>query len=182
MTQVTRERIVEAAVRALARNGYAATTVKDIAADAGIAPGLVHYYFKAKDELVLAAVTHACAHLRPATSGDPIATALAGFELAKNPPEQSRFFWRLFMEMLGLAQHNEAVRAALVRFVQDDRGFTEDAARAVLAQRADRSVTEAPAIAAAVWGAVLGIQIQRALDPAFDAAAAIDALTEMALR
>jgi AcrR family transcriptional regulator len=182
MTQGTREKIVEAAVRTLGRDGYAATTVKDIAAEAGIAPGLVHYYFKTKDELVLAAVAHACGQLRAPISDDPTATALAGFELAKNPPEQSRFFWRLFMELLGLAQHNEAVRDVLVRFVRDDRGYTEEAARAVLAQREGRSVAEAPAIAGAVWGAILGIQIQRALEPEFDAAAAIDALTEMALR
>src|SRR5215468_1196514 len=85
----TRERIVEAAERVLARDGYAATSVKDIAAEAGVAPGLVHYYFKTKDELVVAAVTHACESLRQPITGDPTEVALAGFAKAKRPPEQS---------------------------------------------------------------------------------------------
>lgn len=182
MSGDTRQRIVEAAQRVLARDGYAATSVKDIATEAGIAPGLVHYYFKSKDELVLASVMDACEHGRPSFAGDPTSAALAAFEHAKHPPEQSRFFWRLFVEMLGVAQHNESVRAALLQFVRDDRRYTEEAARAVLAQREDRSLSEAPAIAAAVWGAVLGIQVQRVLDPEFDGAAAVDALAAMVLR
>jgi hypothetical protein len=84
--------------------------------------------------------------------------------------------------MLGLASHNDAVRAALVQFVRSDRDYAEAAARAVLAQREDRSADEAPAIAAVVWGAIFGIQVQRLLDPSFDAEAAVDALGAMALR
>src|SRR5215831_7655704 len=92
MSEETRKRIIEAAERVLARDGYAATSVKDIAAEAGVAPGLVHYYFKTKDELVVAAVTHACESLRPPITGDPTEVALAGFAKAKRPPEQSSFF------------------------------------------------------------------------------------------
>src|SRR5215831_15561452 len=103
MIRETRRRIVEAAQSVLARDGYAATSVKDIAAEAGIAPGLVHYYFKTKNDLVLAAVTHACAQARPSLAGDPTSAALAAFEQAKHPPEPARFFWRLFREMLGVA-------------------------------------------------------------------------------
>ena len=39
-----------------------------------------------------------------------------------------------------------------------------------------------PAIAGAVWGSLFGIQVQRLLDPEFDAAAAVDALAALALR
>ena len=37
-------------------------------------------------------------------------------------------------------------------------------------------------MAAAVYSAMLGIELQRLLDPEFDATAAIDALAAMALR
>ena len=38
-----------------------------------------------------------------------------------------------------------------------------------------------PALGAAIWGAFLGIALQRLIDPEFDGNAALDALAEMAL-
>jgi AcrR family transcriptional regulator len=49
----TRERIIQAAYRVLAEQGYDATTIKAIAREAAVAPGLVHYYFANKDELLV---------------------------------------------------------------------------------------------------------------------------------
>ena len=39
----------------------------------------------------------------------------------------------------------------------------------------------ADAIAAALWGSLHGIYLQKVMDPGFDADAAIDALSEMAI-
>jgi len=178
----TRERIVQAAIRVLGRAGYAETSVKDIAAEAGVAPGLVHYYFKTKDDLVLAAVRQCCADMLPPLDGDPTQAALAAFEAAKRPAPETAFFWSLFVEMLGLARHREGVRTTLREFIRNDREYVERAGRAIVAQREDRSPDEVPAMAAAVYSAMLGIELQRLLDPEFDAAAAIDALAAMALR
>ena len=47
-----RERILDAAIRVFARRGYHGARVSDIAAEAGIAYGLVYHYFKNKDELL----------------------------------------------------------------------------------------------------------------------------------
>ncbi|GHO99439.1 hypothetical protein KSF_094870 [Reticulibacter mediterranei] len=49
----TRERIIQAAYHVLAEHGYDATTIKAIAREAEVAPGLVHYYFANKDELLV---------------------------------------------------------------------------------------------------------------------------------
>ncbi len=51
-----KRRIVEAAYRILAESGYESTSIKEIARRAGVAPGLVHYYFKSKEELLSAAL------------------------------------------------------------------------------------------------------------------------------
>ncbi len=48
MPEDTREKIVADVYRALVRDGYASTTVKDSAAEAGAAPGLVHIGREAK--------------------------------------------------------------------------------------------------------------------------------------
>jgi TetR/AcrR family transcriptional regulator, fatty acid metabolism regulator protein len=52
-----REQILAAAVRVFAARGYEATRVGDIAAEAGVAYGLVYHYFGSK-EAVLEAVFH----------------------------------------------------------------------------------------------------------------------------
>jgi TetR/AcrR family transcriptional regulator, fatty acid metabolism regulator protein len=47
-----RTRIVEAAVHVFARKGYHAARVGDIAAEAGVAHGLLYHYFSSKEELL----------------------------------------------------------------------------------------------------------------------------------
>jgi AcrR family transcriptional regulator len=51
-----RERILGAALAAFARGGYAATTMQDIARDAGVAVANVYRYYASKEELFEAAV------------------------------------------------------------------------------------------------------------------------------
>jgi len=52
----TREKLIHAAFRVVARDGLAEANVKAIAAEAGITPGLLHYHFASKDALLEAAV------------------------------------------------------------------------------------------------------------------------------
>jgi AcrR family transcriptional regulator len=47
-----RKRILEAAVRVFARKGYHVARVGDIAAEAGVAHGLLYHYFSSKEELL----------------------------------------------------------------------------------------------------------------------------------
>ena len=58
MSDQTKERIVDAAYRALVRHGYHETSMNDIAAEAGVAPGLAHYNFYTTAELLVAAREH----------------------------------------------------------------------------------------------------------------------------
>lgn len=46
------ERIIAAARRSFATRGYAATSLRAVAQDAGVDPGLVHYYFRTKTGLL----------------------------------------------------------------------------------------------------------------------------------
>jgi AcrR family transcriptional regulator len=50
-----RERILEAASRAIVRRGMGATRIADIAREAGVSPAMVHYYFATKDAVLLEA-------------------------------------------------------------------------------------------------------------------------------
>jgi TetR/AcrR family transcriptional regulator, fatty acid metabolism regulator protein len=48
------EAIIRAAYAAIARKGYARISLRDIALEAGVNKSLLHYYFKDKDQLILA--------------------------------------------------------------------------------------------------------------------------------
>jgi AcrR family transcriptional regulator len=48
--------ILDAACRCLSEKGYTATTISEIAAEAGVSRGLLHYYFKNKEELMAQAM------------------------------------------------------------------------------------------------------------------------------
>jgi AcrR family transcriptional regulator/ribosomal protein L37AE/L43A len=50
-----RERILEAASRAIVKRGMGATRIADIAREAGVSPAIVHYYFATKDAVLLEA-------------------------------------------------------------------------------------------------------------------------------
>ncbi len=52
----TRGQILTAARRSFADKGFAGTTIRGVAGDAGVDPALVHHYFGAKDDLFLAAL------------------------------------------------------------------------------------------------------------------------------
>ena len=52
----TRGQILTAARESFAHKGFAGTTIRAVAAEAGVDPALVHHYFGAKDDLFLAAL------------------------------------------------------------------------------------------------------------------------------
>jgi AcrR family transcriptional regulator len=61
----TRARILSAAIDLFRRNGFAQTTMRDIAAEAGVALGAAYYYFDSKDAIVLAFYDQAQQDLDP---------------------------------------------------------------------------------------------------------------------
>ena len=52
----TRDQILEAARGRFAEHGFAGTTIRAVAADAGVDPALVHHFYGSKDDLFAAAV------------------------------------------------------------------------------------------------------------------------------
>ena len=194
MADQTKDRIVEAAYHALVRHGYHETSMKDIAAEAGLAPGLAHYYFQTKEDLLVAAIEYGC---RPAIEAweaagisktgplaedaDPLAFSRTAFELAKQELRTYPGIFQLTFDMFGVGLHNPKIAAAVRAFIDERRAFIARLAQGVMAGMRERPAASADAIAAALWGSLHGIYLQKLVDPNFDADAAIDALGEMAI-
>src|SRR5947209_19331457 len=194
MPDQTKERIVDAAYRTLVRRGYHETAMKDIAAEAGVAPGLAHYCFETKEDLLVAAIEHACEPLMAAweaagvslsgpmpEDADPMMFARLGFELAKEELKTYGGLFLLTFDMFGVGLHNPKIASAVRAFIEERRTFVARITQGVIAGMADPPSASADAIAAAIWGSLHGIYLQKVMNPAFDADAAIDALCEMTM-
>lgn len=64
MGPIRRKQLIEAAIAVIHEQGFASATVARIAGRAGMSAGLVHHYFKDKDELLFATMRHLLAELR----------------------------------------------------------------------------------------------------------------------
>jgi TetR/AcrR family transcriptional repressor of bet genes len=64
MAPIRRKQLVEAAIAVIHEQGFANATVARIARQAGISAGMVHHYFKDKDDLLVATMRHLLAELR----------------------------------------------------------------------------------------------------------------------
>jgi len=55
----TKAKILDATFRRLAKEGYAALSMREIARDAGVNHALINYHFRSKDQLVIAVLDEA---------------------------------------------------------------------------------------------------------------------------
>lgn len=179
----TRDRIVDAAWRVLERDGYAATSVKNIAQEAGVAQGLVHYYFSSKELLVVAAVNRCCDELSSIDSSTDAATmARDGFAQAQAQTPEMLAARRVLLEMAGRALHDEAIRDALLVYLRSQRRSVQEAVETVLGDVAGVPPTRVRAAGPALDAALFGIWAIGLIDPTFDTGEAIGALSELSLR
>jgi AcrR family transcriptional regulator len=174
----TRERILQAAFTVLSRQGYENASIKDIAEEAGVAQGLVHYHYKSKQQLVLAVLEFVCQKVELAVA-EGEAGALRAFQDTKVTLKESRDANPLYVQLIGVGLHDALVGAGIRDFIRSERKHIEELARQVLAERGQTG--PARGIAGVVWAAVLGIMIQSLVDPEFDVDEAVDTLAAMSL-
>ncbi len=180
MPEETRGRIIAGAYHTLIRQGYEATSVKDIAREAGVPPGLIHYYFTSKEDLLVAAIRYGCNQVIPMQEVPSSLTLDEAFTLVKTHLSTHRGFYRLLFEMIGVSFHHEHIAQEMRDFIGEQRAVVEQLVRDVRTMRGS-SETAASAFTSVIWGAVMCIMFQDLLDPAFGTEAAIDALTRMVL-
>jgi AcrR family transcriptional regulator len=117
-SEITRARILRAARACFARTGYAATTNKDIADEAGVTTAAIYLYFESKIALYQATVRAAYAELLPhfraavaregGSARDGLRAILAASTgLHANDPSLAAFFAALPVEM---RRHAELAR------------------------------------------------------------------------
>ena len=109
-------------MRVLARQGYARTSLMDIAQEAGMSKGAVHYHFPTKEALIVKVLEHACTLVAERATkaweqgGDPLAQMYSGV----------RELWRIrimhtdeaavIMDLLTQSVHDASLRPQLAAY------------------------------------------------------------------
>ena len=168
----TRSRLLDAAEQLMLREGYAAVTSRRVAAEAGIKPQLVHYYFRSMDDLFLEA------YRRRAEVG------IDRFTRAMEVHRSLRTMWRfgtdlggatLNIEFVALANHRKAIRDEIARYAQRFRELQLDAIAAILSDHGVSADTCPPIV---VLLAMTGVTQVMALETALGVTAGHLEMTE----
>jgi AcrR family transcriptional regulator len=126
----TRTQLLDAAERLLLEEGYAAVTSRRVAAEAGLKPQLVHYYFRTMDDLFVEVF------------GRRAEENLARFEQAIAEDGSLSNLWRLnsdqrgaafTLEFVALANHRKEIRAEIARYAERFRAAQVEAMRGAFA-------------------------------------------------
>src|SRR3954463_521344 len=109
-------RIVDAMRESVAKRGAAGSTFEQVAREAGVSRGLLHYYFGSKERLLVEVVRHDCG-VRVALLEQRLAGASSPDEIVEALVEQLKAFLEddpgtptVVYEMLSASRHSEEIR------------------------------------------------------------------------
>jgi AcrR family transcriptional regulator len=97
--------IMDVALELFASNGFHATTINQIARQAGISKGLLYNYFKSKEdllsEIIRRSITDVYLHAEPDREGTLTEKEFVSFiRKVTSLLREKRFIWRLFFQMM----------------------------------------------------------------------------------
>jgi len=166
----TRQRLIDAAARLFARNGYTASTVAAIGEEAGVSRGLVNFHFKAKEKLLHAVIEQLVAELEsqmfPVDSPDDTLAALAVLidahrRFLTEQPDRARLLFRLQAEALNPALGLDAFTRLHRRWIEHTRPLWEEGLRTGVVD----PTLEHGAVTTFTIGALRGIALEWLLAP-----------------
>lgn len=171
-----RQDILTAATRVFARQGFAATRVEDVAAEAGIAKGSVYLYFDSRDALLEAAFEAHAARAAEVlastdTAGEPLqrlaALIRATVRMLTADADLARLqmdLWPASLDMASVYREYRATIASLLRQAELRPGLDPDHTAAVIV------------------GAVEGCLIQWLIDPSLSLAELTEPIIEVCVK
>jgi AcrR family transcriptional regulator len=170
-----RARLIAAGYTILSEKGIEATTVKEIAHLAGVSPGLFHYYFASKDELLLAVLLEAGRRFSQQLMQELQALMSRGNkfpEIAMNAAAtiglKEPAWYRLRYELYALGLRNPDFLPAVGEFIAKGR---QEIAKTVQ-ELTGMDEAQAQAIASVIHACTDGLALQQLAQPELDLTAA----------
>ncbi|WP_239616233.1 TetR/AcrR family transcriptional regulator [Cohnella mopanensis] len=180
-----RDRIIAAAYTVLSEKGYDKASTKEIAATAGVAQGLINYYFPSKDllfaEVFRRETKKYCDSFNPLleASGNPDeisnATIAQMLEIPKSKALQHQDWFRLRFELFAIGLRKESATATLREMLATERGHISETIESLSGFPPEQSET----IASILYAVFEGLGLQKVADPDFNYDEAYDTLAVM---
>jgi AcrR family transcriptional regulator len=175
-----RERLIAAGYQVLSEKGYEATTVKEVARVADVSPGLFHYYFVSKDELLIAVLNEAGTRfgrmMQDLHTSVPADTFLeAAITAARERVQQEPEWYRLRYELFALGLRNPTFLPVLGNLLATIRQTMTQSLAEVAGEQ------QAQALAAVVLACFDGLALQQLAQPDADLRGAYDLLLKVVL-
>jgi len=170
-SEVSRRQVLEAAVRSLAKRGYAKTSVSDIAQAAGMSKGAVHYHFESKDDLIARVAEHCGAvardRLRQAwdAPGAPVEKIRNAMVEMRKMRKEGTPELRVLADLAALALHDARLRALLGRMFEVNRVETVEYLSQSLTALGVKTKIPVHLLPRLLLGVVDGLAMQDYFDP-----------------
>lgn len=125
--ELRRNQLTRAAYKVVSRKGYYNFTVRDIAKEAGLSTGLVHYYFKNKDDLLVSVLRVMNENLRSYLAKaleqieDPKEKIIIFMDEAFHLVEREKEYFHVLIDFWTQINHNERMRKANIKLYQSYR-------------------------------------------------------------
>ncbi|WP_373232920.1 TetR/AcrR family transcriptional regulator [Cohnella sp.] len=178
-----RDRIITAAYKVLSEKGYDKASTKEIAMTAGVAQGLINYYFPSKDllfaEVFRRETEKYCDSIQiPIPADDKPLTfeSIANIlEIPKIRAVEEPEWLRLRYELFAIGLRNESARATLREMLKTERDSISENVEAIAGFPKEISDT----FASIFYAIVEGLGLQKVADPDFKYDEAYGMLAEM---
>jgi AcrR family transcriptional regulator len=142
LINVRRTQLTRAAYKVVGQKGYYDFTIRDIAREAGLSTGLVHYYFKNREDLLLNLLKEMNADLKYYLNkaltalADPRDKLLTFCDQAFDLVDREKAYFYVLIDFWAQINHNKRIRQANIKLFQSYR----DEIAAILKEGAAKGV------------------------------------------
>ena len=169
MADATRDRILQAALESLQRNGFAGSSTRAIGTLGGFNPALIHYYFGSLHGLLVAALEHASErrlerHRPMLEAASSLADLVDALDLIYREDRESGFI-RVVSEMVAGSVANPELGPRVVELMEPWIGLAEEGARRALTGSPFESLATPRELATAAVTFYLGTNLMTQLVP-----------------
>jgi len=168
-----RDRIIAAAYKVLSEKGYDKASTKEIASTAGVAQGLINYYFASKDllfaEVFRRETKRYCESFNPLLqtydTQEPLSNAtIAGLlTIPRSKALKEPDWFRLRYELFAIGLRNGTAQETLKEMLTAERGHISETVRIIGGLPQEQS----DAMAAILYSVIEGLGLQKVADPEF---------------
>lgn len=158
-----RQRLIDAAYKVFVRKGFTNASIKDIAKEADITPGLVHYYFKNKEALLFAVQNQVQQQYHKNYEQRDSSSPMETLQEIKSRAEKDADWYRWRYEIYSLGLKNPEIQQEVASILKEGRESLSKPLQSIVSGSEDTN-----AMASILLACFDGLALQKIVDDEFD--------------